>query len=101
MGSNVTPKGPPDGHDLPLAMKWASFVGMGLLVRIFSSWQGLCIYPCVRTCAFVLQPNYFSKNHASVSTQVQTWKNQIVPAKSSLKADNADLVRVMLDDGGG
>ena len=66
LGSNVTPKGPSDGHDLPLAMKWASFVGMGLLVQIFASWQRSCIYPCVPTCAFVLQPNYFLKNHATL-----------------------------------
>jgi len=64
LGSNVAPKRPQDGHDLPLAMKWASFVGTGLLVRIFVSWQRLCINPCVSACAFVLPSIYFSKNHA-------------------------------------
>ena len=42
--SKVTPKGPPDGYGLPLAMKWDNFIATGLFGSIFFLKQSLCIY---------------------------------------------------------
>ena len=64
--SKVTPKGPPDGYGLPLAMKWDSFIATGLFGSIFFLKQSLCIYPCAELCFFSVGSTYFSKNHPSL-----------------------------------
>ena len=64
--SKFTPKGPPDGYGLPLAMKWDSFIATGLFGSIFFLKQSLCIYPYAELCFFSVGSTYFSKNHPNL-----------------------------------
>ena len=52
--SKVTPKGPPDGYGLPLAMKWDSFIATGLFGSNFFLKQSLCIYPYTHMLNYAL-----------------------------------------------
>ena len=72
--SKVTPKGPPDGYGLPLAMKWDSFIATGLFGSIFFLKQSLCIYPYAELCFFSVRSTYFSKNHPTSAV----WQNSEV-----------------------
>ena len=69
--SKATPKGPPDGYGLPLAMKWDSFIATGLFGSIFFLKQSLCIYPYAELCFFSVRSTYFSKNHPIGQSQKQ------------------------------